>query len=53
MKMARDKHELEFEQALEDNIVDVKNKVYTHVTVQYGEEKSYHQASAWYEYVFL
>ena len=39
VKMARDKHELEFEQALEDNIVDVKNKVYTHVTVQYGEEK--------------
>ena len=29
VKMARDKHELEFEQALEDNIVDVKNKVYT------------------------
>ncbi|MBN3492947.1 DUF342 domain-containing protein [Vibrio neptunius] len=39
VKMARDRHELELEQALAESVVEVKNKVYTHVTVQYGDEK--------------
>ncbi|MDN3612163.1 DUF342 domain-containing protein [Vibrio ostreicida] len=39
VKMARDSYEMEFEQALVDNIIEVKNKVYTHVTAQFGEEK--------------
>ncbi|MFY2507601.1 DUF342 domain-containing protein [Vibrio pectenicida] len=38
-KMARDRLEMELEEALEENIIEVKHKVYTHVTVQYGEEK--------------
>ncbi|WP_341663554.1 FapA family protein [Vibrio sp.] len=38
-KMARDRLEMELEEALEENTIEVKNKVYTHVTVQYGEEK--------------
>ncbi|MCG9596367.1 FapA family protein [Vibrio sp. Isolate25] len=39
VKAARDRHELEFEQALEENVVEVKSKVFTHVTVQFGDEK--------------
>lgn len=39
VKQARDHHEQELEVALEECSVEVKNKVYTHVTVQYGEEK--------------
>ncbi|EEX94805.1 hypothetical protein VIOR3934_05584 [Vibrio orientalis CIP 102891 = ATCC 33934] len=40
VKQARDHHEQELEVALEECKVEVKNKVYTHVTVQYGEEKA-------------
>jgi len=39
VKQARDHHEQELEVALEECKVEVKSKVYTHVTVQYGEEK--------------
>ncbi|WP_394126725.1 FapA family protein [Vibrio hepatarius] len=39
VKQARDHHEQELEVALEECNVEVKSKVYTHVTVQYGEEK--------------
>lgn len=39
VKQARDHHEQELEIALEECKVEVKSKVYTHVTVQYGEEK--------------
>ncbi|MEZ8099131.1 DUF342 domain-containing protein [Vibrio bivalvicida] len=39
VKHARDTHEQELEAALEESIIEVKNKVYTHVTVQFGEEK--------------
>lgn len=38
-KNALEMLESEFEALLETNIVDVKGKVYTHVTVQFGEEK--------------
>ncbi len=39
VKHARDKNEAELAIALEESTVDVKGKVYTHVTVQYGDEK--------------
>jgi len=39
MKHARDHNEQELVVALEECTVEVKNKVYTHVTVQYGDEK--------------
>ncbi|UPQ89427.1 DUF342 domain-containing protein [Vibrio sinaloensis] len=39
VKAARDNHENELEVALEESIVEVKGKVFTHVTVQFGEEK--------------
>ncbi|MFM2587507.1 FapA family protein [Vibrio sp. TBV020] len=39
MKHARDHNEQELSVALEECTVEVKNKVYTHVTVQYGDEK--------------
>ncbi|WCP69391.1 FapA family protein [Vibrio tubiashii] len=39
VKHARDSHEQELEVALEESIIEVKGKVYTHVTVQFGEEK--------------
>jgi len=38
-KTAIDVLEDEFNRALEENFIEVKSKVYTHVTVQYGEEK--------------
>ncbi|MDN3685201.1 hypothetical protein QW180_22895 [Vibrio sinaloensis] len=39
MKQARDSNEQELETALEANVVEVKGKVFTHVTVQFGEDK--------------
>ncbi|MDC5856726.1 DUF342 domain-containing protein [Vibrio europaeus] len=39
VKNVRDTHEQELEVALEESIIEVKNKVYTHVMVQFGEEK--------------
>lgn len=39
VKRARDGNEAELTSALEDNTIEVKGKVFTHVTVQYGEEK--------------
>ncbi|NVD08644.1 DUF342 domain-containing protein [Vibrio sp. JPW-9-11-11] len=39
VKAARDNHEHELEIALEEAIVEVKGKVFTHVTVQFGDEK--------------
>ncbi|KJY81816.1 polymerase [Vibrio galatheae] len=39
VKHARDTHEQELEVALADTNIEVKNKVYSHVTVQFGEEK--------------
>lgn len=39
VKNVRDTHEQELEVALEESIIEVKGKVYTHVTVQFGEEK--------------
>lgn len=39
VKHARDTNEHELEVALEENVVEVKGKVFTHVTVQFGEEK--------------
>lgn len=39
VKAARDKNEIELSQALEECTIDVKGKVFTHVTVQYGDEK--------------
>ena len=39
VKGARDKNEIELNLALEECTVDVKGKVFTHVTVQYGDEK--------------
>ncbi|WP_260262094.1 DUF342 domain-containing protein [Vibrio intestinalis] len=39
VKGARDEHAEEFERLLEENIIEVKSKVYTHVTVQFGDEK--------------
>lgn len=39
VKGVRDTHEQELEVALEESFIEVKNKVYTHVTVQFGEEK--------------
>ncbi len=38
-KQARDDLNIEFEQALADNGIEIKGKVYTHVTVQFGTEK--------------
>ncbi|KGY14365.1 polymerase [Vibrio tubiashii] len=39
VKNARDTHEQELEVALEETKITAKNKVYSHVTVQFGEEK--------------
>ncbi|MDA0149823.1 DUF342 domain-containing protein [Vibrio sp. LaRot3] len=39
VKAARDEHAEEFEGLLEENIIEVTSKVYTHVTVQFGDEK--------------
>lgn len=39
IKQARDNHQSEFERLLEENVVEVTNKVYSHVTIQFGEEK--------------
>lgn len=39
VKQARDSNEQELETALEANVVEVKGKVFTHVTVQFGEDK--------------
>lgn len=39
VKAARDEHAEEFERLLEENIIEVTSKVYTHVTVQFGDEK--------------
>lgn len=39
VKFARDTNEQELESGLEVYNIEVKNKVYTHVTVQFGEEK--------------
>ncbi|SDG82858.1 hypothetical protein SAMN04488136_103127 [Vibrio xiamenensis] len=38
-KQARDELEIEFENALADNSIEIKNKVFTHVTVQFGSDK--------------
>ncbi|CAM4167250.1 DUF342 domain-containing protein [Vibrio agarivorans] len=38
-KNALDLHQLEFEDKLENNTVEVKGKVYSHVTIQFGDEK--------------
>ncbi|WP_038173369.1 DUF342 domain-containing protein [Vibrio pacinii] len=39
VKAVRDNHDNELEVALEEAVVEVKGKVYSHVTVQFGEEK--------------
>ena len=39
IKYARDSHEAEFNRLLEENVVKVTNKVYSHVTIQFGEDK--------------
>ncbi|MDA0128137.1 FapA family protein [Vibrio sp. MarTm2] len=39
VKHARDNNEQELEVALEENVIEVKSKVFSHVTVQFGEEK--------------
>lgn len=39
VKDVRDNHDNELEIALEEAVVEVKGKVYSHVTVQFGDEK--------------
>lgn len=39
VKAVRDNHDNELEIALEEAVVEVKGKVYSHVTVQFGDEK--------------
>ncbi|WP_070963785.1 DUF342 domain-containing protein [Vibrio sonorensis] len=38
-KAAREQFEADFEALLEENVVEVKNKVFSHVTVLFGDEK--------------
>lgn len=38
-KLVRDQNDEELEHLLVENIVEAKNKVFTHVTIQFGEEK--------------
>lgn len=39
IKLARDSNEHELNKALEENRIEVKSKVFSHVTIQFGEEK--------------